>query len=80
MKKLHRRLFLLSAVFSLGMASLTACGNSAETTDAVDSASALTVGAIPDQDPEQLQRLYGLLSDYLSTELGVPVNYVPVTD
>ncbi|MEO0349918.1 MAG: putative selenate ABC transporter substrate-binding protein [Cyanobacteria bacterium P01_A01_bin.15] len=80
MKKLHRRLFLLSAVFSLGIASLTACGNSAETTDAVDPASALTVGAIPDQDPEKLQRLYGLLSDYLSAELEVPVNYVPVTD
>lgn len=40
----------------------------------------LTVGAIPDQDPEKLQRLYGILSDYLSDELGVDVAYQPVTD
>ncbi|PZO55756.1 MAG: putative selenate ABC transporter substrate-binding protein, partial [Phormidesmis priestleyi] len=40
----------------------------------------LTVGAIPDQDPEKLQRLYGKLADYLSVELGVPVVYEPVTD
>lgn len=40
----------------------------------------LITGAIPDQDPEKLQRLYGLLADYLSAELGVPVEYKPVTD
>lgn len=39
-----------------------------------------TTGAIPDQDPEKLQRLYGLLADYLQAELGVPVEYKPVTD
>lgn len=42
--------------------------------------SPLTVGAIPDQDPEQLQRLYVKLADYLTAELGVPVEYRPVTD
>jgi phosphonate transport system substrate-binding protein len=41
---------------------------------------ALTISAIPDQDPEQLQRLYGLVARYLSEELGVPVEYRPVTD
>jgi phosphonate transport system substrate-binding protein len=40
----------------------------------------LVTGAIPDQDPEKLQRLYTKLSDYLETELGVPVQYEPVTD
>ncbi|MCM1984104.1 putative selenate ABC transporter substrate-binding protein [Lyngbya confervoides] len=40
----------------------------------------LVTGAIPDQDPEQLQRLYGKLTQYLSKELGVPVTYKPVTD
>jgi phosphonate transport system substrate-binding protein len=40
----------------------------------------LTVGAIPDQDPELLQRLYTKLADYLEAELGVPVEYRPVTD
>lgn len=40
----------------------------------------LIIGAIPDQDPEKLQRLYGTLATYLGTELGVPVQYSPVTD
>lgn len=40
----------------------------------------LTAGAIPDQDPEELQRLYSKLADYLEAELGVPVEYKPVTD
>lgn len=39
-----------------------------------------TIGAIPDQDPELLQRLYGSIADYLEAELGVPVEYRPVTD
>lgn len=39
-----------------------------------------TVSAIPDQDPERLQRLYGGVASYLSNELGVPVSYRPVTD
>ncbi len=38
------------------------------------------IGAIPDQDPERLQRLYGLLASHLERELGVPVAYRPVTD
>jgi phosphonate transport system substrate-binding protein len=40
----------------------------------------LTAGAIPDQDPEKLQRLYTILAEYLEAELGVPVEYKPVTD
>ncbi|MDQ3815326.1 MAG: PhnD/SsuA/transferrin family substrate-binding protein, partial [Armatimonadota bacterium] len=40
----------------------------------------LAISAIPDQDPEKLQRLYGKLADYLSKELGIPVEYKPVTD
>lgn len=39
-----------------------------------------SVGAIPDQDPEKLQRLYSKLATYLQKELGVPVTYKPVTD
>lgn len=39
-----------------------------------------TIGAIPDQDPEVLQRLYGAVADHLAEELGVAVEYVPVTD
>ena len=42
--------------------------------------SILRIGAVPDQDPEKLQRLYGALATYLQQELGVPVVYEPVTD
>ncbi|MGB3292033.1 MAG: putative selenate ABC transporter substrate-binding protein [Phormidesmis sp.] len=48
--------------------------------DSTTSTVPLSVGAIPDQDPEKLQRLYSKLADYLSKELGVPVTYRPVTD
>lgn len=40
----------------------------------------LVTGAIPDQDPEKLQRQYNKLAVYLEKELGVPVEYKPVTD
>jgi phosphonate transport system substrate-binding protein len=38
------------------------------------------ISAIPDQDPQKLQRLYGTVATYLSAALGVPVEYRPVTD
>ena len=81
---------LLTALVSLTVI-LSACGGdddssatdstgetAGESTD--QSGAVLRIGAIPDQEPERLQRTYGLLSDYLSTELGVDVEYVPVTD
>lgn len=40
----------------------------------------LLISAIPDQDPERLQRLYGGVAAYLARELGTPVVYKPVTD
>jgi phosphonate transport system substrate-binding protein len=40
----------------------------------------LRISAIPDQNPEKLGRLYGLVANELSRRLGVPVKYVPVTD
>ena len=40
----------------------------------------LRIGAIPDQNPEKLNRLYGLVANELSEQLGVSVRYVPVTD
>lgn len=40
----------------------------------------LTIGAIPDQDPDKLQRLYGTVADYLGQKLGVRVVFRPVTD
>ena len=40
----------------------------------------LRISAIPDQKPETLNRLYGLVANELSKQLGVPVQYVPVTN
>lgn len=38
----------------------------------------LRISAIPDQDPEHLNRLYGLLAKKLSKDIGVKVKYIPV--
>ena len=73
---------------AVGCAGGTGSGNTAsdntQTSDrpavSKDDVEPLSVGAIPDQDPEKLQRLYDKLTNYLSIELGVPVTYQPVTD
>jgi phosphonate transport system substrate-binding protein len=68
---------------------LTACSRPsttavpAEPTPAVGAPSTsepLVISAIPDQDPEKLQRLYGDVAAYLSEALSIPVQYRPVTD
>ena len=65
---------------------LVACGPAAEQSNTptegggTEEAIPLTAGAIPDQDPEKVQRLYTKLADYLEAELGVPVEYEPVTN
>ena len=40
----------------------------------------LRIGAIPDQNPEHLNRLYKVLSSELSEQLNVKVQYKPVTN
>ncbi len=40
----------------------------------------LRIGAIPDQDPARLTRLYSQVATYLSKKLDVKAEYVPVTD
>lgn len=56
----------------------TACSPSAPSGEA--KTEAFVIGAIPDQDPEKLQRLYPKLANYLEAQLGVPVEYKPVTN
>ena len=76
---------LLAALLALGLLA-AACGDDSTTDDtAADGASGeetvLRIGAIPDQEPERLQRTYGLLADYLETALpGITVEYTPVTE
>ncbi len=40
----------------------------------------LHIGAIPDQNPERLNRLYKILSSELSEQLNIQVHYKPVTN
>ena len=74
---------LLAPVSALAATlALASCGQDENDRDADGSAggSTLTIGAIPDQDPQELQRLYGTVAKYLSEALGVRVEYRPVTD
>ena len=75
---IHARV-LLALVTVLGLAG-AACGGSDEPVAGGPSQKTFTIGAIPDQDPEKLQRLYGTVATYLSGQLGVKVEYQPVTD
>ena len=73
---------LFSGLLFLSVLSLSACSSttSPEATKPAAQSKTFTTGAIPDQDPEKLQRLYSKLSKYLEAELKVPVVYKPVTD
>ena len=75
---INRRKFLS---VSLAVAMLIGCTSQkpAAQNDGTDE-QPFVIGAIPDQDPEELQRLYGKLTDYLSGQLNVPVVYKPVTE
>jgi phosphonate transport system substrate-binding protein len=82
-KKLVLRYFqavhrLLKILFSVLLV-LSACG-SAEDRVGGEFAGPVVIGAIPDQNPELLARNYDLLADYLSDEIGVPVEFKAVTE
>ena len=80
------------ALVAIGCGSTTTTASDTESSETPSSASdegtapdaataTLRIGAIPDQEPERLQRTYDLLSTYLETEIdGLTVEYVPVTE
>lgn len=82
---------LLAILLSL-MLFATACGSDEPANTAADEASddgsdadaafegPLVIGAIPDQDPEVLARNYELVANYLADEIGVEVEFEPVTE
>lgn len=74
------RLPVLAVLISLSALAGGCTGSGSPAGEDEASEEGITIGAIPDQDPEQLQRLYGTLAEYLSDELAVPVDYEPVTD
>lgn len=71
---------VITGVLLCSLLSLVACRPSGSETATSGGLPPLVTSAIPDQDPEKLQRLYGKLTDYLEQKLGVPVEYKPVTD
>ncbi|MGY1688800.1 putative selenate ABC transporter substrate-binding protein [Geodermatophilus sp. SYSU D01105] len=75
-----RRALLAGAGIALA-AALPGCGRSSPVSAAApDPGGPLRIGAIPDQDPEVLQRLYGTVADSMATALDLEVEYRPVTD
>lgn len=67
---MRRLLSLLVTIFVLGLVS----SGRAETPEV------LRVSAIPDENPQELLRIYEPFTEYLSKELGMPVKFVPVID
>lgn len=84
--RLLRRTFLsggisLAAVLLSSQSCLPALGPGSTALAQTDSgAQVLRIGAIPDQKPEKLNRLYGDVARELGRQLGVQVRYVPVVD
>ncbi|HVL92914.1 MAG TPA: putative selenate ABC transporter substrate-binding protein [Acidimicrobiales bacterium] len=80
---------VLLAALSVLSLTVAGCGSGSDGTAApapgagtpsTVSSETFVISAIPDQDPEKLQRLYGTVATYLSRTLGVPVEYEPVVD
>jgi phosphonate transport system substrate-binding protein len=74
-----RRTILVGTGVALA-AALAGCSRSSPVSAAAGPSGPLRIGAIPDQDPEVLQRLYGTVADSMSRALGLQVSYEPVTD
>ncbi len=62
-------------LLTIGALSLIACSSAPPAAPGK-----FVISAIPDQDPEKLNRNYGKLAAYLTREIGVLVEYKPVTD
>ena len=75
MTKLSTRVRKKGAVVLLALF----CGQGATVLPA-NAQATLRIGAIPDQNPERLNRRYGQLAAELSDKLKVPVRYVPVSN
>jgi phosphonate transport system substrate-binding protein len=76
---LSRRSLLAGSGLALA-AALAGCSRTSPVPTAPDPSGPLRIGAIPDQDPEVLQRLYGAVASSLAESLDVGVSYEPVTD
>lgn len=71
-------LALLSA--AIGLLTLLAACSGAEPDPEAGARDRLVIGGIPDQDPDRLQRQFGLVADHLADALDLEVVYEPVAD
>ena len=76
MSDIDRRAFLLG---SAGLALLTACGSDGDA-GAKKASGPLGISAIPDQDPELLNRLYPAVAERFARATDLKVEYKAVTD
>jgi phosphonate transport system substrate-binding protein len=72
-RQLSRRRLLVG---STGLFLLAACGSGGERA----TPTSLTISAIPDQDPEKLNRLYPKVAELFAAATGLEVAYRPVAD
>ena len=79
MTTLSRRHLLLGGAVVLGV---SACGSDSEsgTSGSAAASGPLGISAIPDQDPELLNRLYPAMAERFAEATGLEVEYRPVTD
>jgi phosphonate transport system substrate-binding protein len=75
---LRRRLAAALVVPALFLPILTSCGSTP--TAASTGNRTLRISSIPDQDPDKLAERDRAMAAYLHKALGVPVEFVPVTD
>ncbi|NUL44657.1 putative selenate ABC transporter substrate-binding protein [Cellulosimicrobium funkei] len=90
MRTPRRRLPWSTAGLGLAVAlAASGCGNPSESSDSPGGGAAaaeeqeagpLRISAIPDMDPSDLAEREEAMADYLAEELGVEVEYVPVSD
>jgi len=71
---------VLLLILALGASLAAGCGGGGGGGARAADPRVLRIGAIPDQDPQELQRLHGVVARHLEAELGVRVAYRPVTD
>ncbi len=79
---LSRRDLLVGSLASCGTLLLAACAGDPSTSPASGSSTGgkLVLSAIPDQDPELLNRLYPLVAERFSAVTGLQTSYLAVTD
>ena len=79
MHAMKSRRLIAATLSALSLVGTAACGSGDDTAGG-ESARTLKISSIPDQDPDKLAARDGAMAKYLSTALGVDVEFVPVTD